>query len=147
MEPVRTPETIARAIAAAQRLPYERKGMVRQPFPVTDGKRAYGGRVSKEEALEAPIEDVPLRRLEGVQRGVSLRRLEQHVRSANVTEPGYRTPGGYPKDLPIVVKVGDRMIVHDGHHRLTAAKLLGGTEARARVVTMNPHPMTLWAHR
>jgi hypothetical protein len=51
---------------------------------------------------------------------------------------GTRAPGhGALIDLPIIVKMGGELFVHDGHHRLSAAHLRGEATARVRLVDLD----------
>ncbi len=136
------------ADAAAERLgelpKTGRPGWVRHPFPVASSD-AYGGRVTRDAAESADVREVPLDRLEGVQRHVSERKVRDYLERDGKAPEGARDQNGYPRDLPIVVETGGRLLIHDGHHRMTAQALLGHESAEARVVPIEPHPLTRWS--
>lgn len=142
--------TTEEAIRKAQELPglpeFTRQDRVPHPWPVASS-RAYGGKVEKQQALDAPVEEVPLDRLRGVQRGVRRDKLISYLNSGGDAEPGKASDNGYPRDLPIVVRTGGRLYIHDGHHRLTAHWLLGDEAAKARVVTIDRANLGKWADR
>jgi len=136
------------ALARLQRLPSlpGKKGRVSHGFPVASSA-AYGGKVSRKEADDAPVQNVPLAKLHGVQRGVQSNRVAEYLEEGGSAPEGLKSPSGYPRDLPIVVNTGGKLYIHDGHHRMTAQKLMGKTEAPARVVTIKLAMLKRWANR
>lgn len=138
-------EDALRKVDALPRLAgFPRQDRVPHPWPVGSSK-AYGGRITKDQALAAEVEDVPLAELTGVQRGVDRRKLRTYVKAGGDAPEGKASDSGYPRDLPIVVRCRGKLYVHDGHHRLTAHALLGDRTARARVVSAERPPLGRWA--
>lgn len=130
--------------------PGSNEGTVRHPFPVVDRaeylSRAKGAGIA---ALThaAPIALVNLSDVHGIQESVNAERLRMHIDDPGIYAEGQRAAGhGALVDRPIVVKVGGKLIVHDGHHRLTAAHLRGQTTAKVRLVDLDgdavPPPAT-----
>lgn len=117
------------------------EGTARVPFPSVgriEYLRAIKGANVPRRAEEAPIERVPLRGIIAIQSVVSAKRLDEHLSNPNVYAPGARTERtGMLVDLPIVVRVGGKLMLHDGHHRATAALLLGEKSLLARVVDLD----------
>jgi hypothetical protein len=140
----RVEAALRRADALPRLADFPRQDRVPHPWPV-ESSRAYGGKVSREQALEAPVEDVPLDRLLGVQRGVDRQKLRGYIEHGGDAPQGKESDSGYPRDLPIVVRTGGELYVHDGHHRLTAHALLGDKTAKARVVDINRPALGQWA--
>lgn len=123
----------------AQLMPGQRDGTVRVPFatmPHDEYKAAIKGKGIPARAAEAPIQIVSLSALTGIQRTVNTERLGDYVSGAAKSE-GRAVHTGMPKDLPVVVKLGGKMYIHDGHHRATAALLKGADSIRARVVDLD----------
>lgn len=124
---------------AATLLPGMNDGTVRVPFKVVSHdayKTAIKGKGVAKLISAAPKEVVPIARLHGIQRTVNSERLGQYVRG-EVQATGNESGAGFPKDLPVVVKTGGNLYLHDGHHRATAAHLRGASEIRARFVDLD----------
>lgn len=127
---------------ASLRLPSgDKPGVLRHPFKLADRtqylQQIKGSGVFKR-AEDAKIEDVPLSDLWGVQRHVNAERLQSHLESPDLVPAGARGPGhGGLIDIPTVVRIGGKSVIHDGHHRATAAHLRGQPSIRARVVDLD----------
>lgn len=119
----------------------ERDGTVRHPFPVTNREDYIAqikGRGIPKRVDEAPIKSVPLSELHGIQKTVNVERLSQHLEDENLVPEGQRSPhAGMLVDLPVVVKLGGKDYLHDGHHRATAAWVRGERAIGARVVDLD----------
>lgn len=119
----------------------ERDGTVRHPFPVTD-RDEYLARIKGKGIVAkvdtAPIKTVALRDLHGIQKTVNVERLAQHLEDENLVPEGKRSANaGMLIDLPVVVKMGGELFLHDGHHRATAAWVKGERAIGARVVDLD----------
>lgn len=110
-------------------------------------KRDYGNRVSEEQRTAAPVTDVPIAGLHSVQEGVYRERVRQYLLHPEMLDqPGRRNRGGYTTDVPIVVEYQGKRYLHDGHHRVVAARMLGEDTVRARVVPITRgQAMRAWA--
>lgn len=119
----------------------ERAGTLRVPFPDVahaDYLAMVRGRGIARLVDDAPVERVPLASLTAIQRSVNAERLEQHLDDPDLVPAGARKHGsGMLKDAPVVVRLGGKSYLHDGHHRATAALLRGETHVRARVVDLD----------
>jgi hypothetical protein len=93
------------------------------PWPVAD-KVSYlvacAGRV-RDLVDGAPVEHVDVAALTAIQETVSVARVKEHARNPGLAGGRINPKTGNPKDLPIVVRLGAREFIHDGHHRLAAA--------------------------
>lgn len=122
-------------------LPPVRAGAFQVPLEGTDRAaylKAIKGAGVYKRAETAPVEHVPIKDLRAIQRSVNEERVHQYVKDPKTTPTGKRAPGhGGLVDLPLVVRVNGEMCLHDGHHRVTAAKLRGKTHVRARVVDLD----------
>jgi len=117
------------------------EGTAKHPFPVTD-RQAYldavRGKGIAALTHKAPVGQVRLDKLNGIQQTVNRERLEQHLNNARMIPDGARGSGhGGLVDLPVIVRLGGQLIIHDGHHRLTAAKLRGDQTARVRYIDLD----------
>lgn len=126
------------AFARLEALPRVQHG-VQPPFEIGD-KATYdalkGGHLSRE-IREAPVVDVPLDGIRTIQKSVNADRVAQYLRDPGLTPKGAIGKHGGPIDLPIIVRVGGTRYAHDGHHRLSAAKLSGDTTIKARYVDLD----------
>ncbi len=86
----------------------------------------------------APIVPMPIANLTAIQHTINLERVAQYIQKPNMRRRGLRDPehGGLI-DLPIVVHVGGMSYLHDGHHRVTAEKLLGARLETVRYVDLD----------
>jgi hypothetical protein len=120
--------------------PGEKPGTLRHPFRVIDRAdylaQIKGAGIFKR-AETAPIEDVQLARLHGVQKTVNAQRLEEHVANPGLTPKGTRGEHGGKVDMPTVVRVNGVDAIHDGHHRASSAFLRGQKSMKARVVDLD----------
>jgi hypothetical protein len=111
---------------------------VAHPFPVAD-KDVYKAKHTNEEingAIDkAPIKDVPLAKIHAIQYSVKPGRVLTFIDRPDAVPPGYHDPehGGIV-DEPVVIKQDGKMYLHDGHHRATAAALMGDKTVKARLV-------------
>lgn len=89
-------------------------------------------------SLSAPTALVNLSDLVAIQGSVNRERLGQHLANPNMVAPGTRAPGhGMLVDRPVVVRKNGRLLIHDGHHRLTARVLRGFDTAKVRFVDLD----------
>lgn len=127
------------AIVKAENLPDSPTGKGKEvPFPYVD-RSVYKSRHSNREinhAIEdAPIEDVKVSDLHAIQHSVKKPRLAEYIRHPDAVPIGTRGPrAGVPTDHPIVIRQDGKMMIHDGHHRCTAAFITGEKTIKARVV-------------
>jgi hypothetical protein len=86
----------------------------------------------------APVIQVPVASLVAIQHTINAERVAQYIQKTNLRRRGMRDPkhGGLV-DLPIVVRLGGTSYLHDGHHRLCAAKLLGARLETVRYVDLD----------
>lgn len=86
----------------------------------------------------APVRDVRVDSLVGIQHTIKKARVLEYIDRPNLRRAGTRDPrhGGLV-DLPIVVRKGGISYLHDGHHRTTAAKLLGEPAIKVRFVNLD----------
>lgn len=68
---------------------------------------------------------VPIGQLQGQQPVVSRARVGRYIENFDQSR--------YNENLPIVLRYRNQYVVLDGHHKLSALKLMGETEARAQV--------------
>jgi hypothetical protein len=113
-------------------------GRVIAPFP--KGEDAPYDKVVGHDEMHrlikhAPLKAVPLASLvTNGQESVRADQVAHYV--SNKGEKGYRH-GKASTDHPIVVRVGGKDTIFDGHHRATAASLRGEKEIRARYVDLD----------
>ena len=117
------------------------EGTAKHPFPVTD-RQAYldavRGKGIAALTHKAPVGTVRLDKLNGIQQTINRERLGQHLANPRLIGDGTRAPGhGGLIDLPVVVRLGGKLIIHDGHHRLSAAQLRGDQTARCRFIDLD----------
>jgi hypothetical protein len=116
-------------------------GTVRHPFKVIPREEYLAkvrGKGIYRLAEKAPIVDVSLGELNGIQRTINTERLMAHLKNPGMIAKGQRAPGhGGLIDKPLIVKVGGQLCIHDGHHRCSAAKLQGDSTIRARYVDLD----------
>lgn len=111
------------------------------PFPYVDKNTQYRAHVPPqvvEHAIaNAPIGRVRLDEIHAIQHSVKPQVLTQYIEQPDAIPAGTTGPHGGPIDLPIVVRWRGRLLLHDGHHRATAAHLRGEKEIAARCVDMD----------
>lgn len=122
-------------------VPGTSEGTAKVPFPIV-GRETYLSKIKGsgifKRAEDAPKVRVPLDKLTGIQQTVNTERLSKYVDDPKSVKSGTRAPGhGGLIDLPVVVKKDNKLFIHDGHHRLTAAKLRGEPDARVRFVNLD----------
>ncbi len=88
----------------------------------------------KNQIEAAPVEDVPLVGIKATQPNVRRERVRDFVENPRVVPPGKRSLSGVLEDVPVLFEADGQRYVQDGHHRIAAAKLLGQTTVRARVI-------------
>ena len=134
----------SKALAAVSTLPKSPKpGRVLVPFEVgsNDYDRAIGKGSLKRRIAEAPVERVPTGKLvTNGQKSVRVDQLEHYISRPNASGSDHGGKGTHGTDHPIVVKIGGRHIIYDGHHRATAAVLRGEKAIDARVVDLDSPP-------
>jgi hypothetical protein len=102
-------------------------------------KHDYGNKVTEAQREASTVQQVPIKGLHAVQSGVSPERLRKFIEHPDlIDEPGRTNKGGYLTDVPIVVDFDGKRLVHDGHHRIVASRLLGDKTVPARVVKITP---------
>ena len=130
-----TASPAARAKARLAQLPESEHGTA-VPFPVVDGKEAFKARHTNAEInaaiVAAPIVRVPLAGLATYQRSVKAPRVAAYIDGA-APHPTSKA-GATPTDVPVVIRDKDTLTIWDGNHRATAAKLLGESMMKARLV-------------
>jgi uncharacterized ParB-like nuclease family protein len=81
---------------------------------------------------------VPLDQLSAFQGTVNAERVAQYAHDPGMVPEGKRAVHtGQLVDLPVVVRLEGRSIVHDGNHRVAAAKMRGEKTIRARVIDLD----------
>lgn len=94
----------------------------------------------------APAEVVPLEGLVATQPNVSVRDVAAYLENPDLKqERGFYGKSGALVDLPLVVRWDGTDYIHDGHHRLTAARLSGEDQATVRLLDLDARGCTLWA--
>lgn len=89
------------------------------------------------EAAVDHVVDFPLEWLVAIQHSVEPSRVVEYILNPQLISAGMRHPkhGGLI-DHPIVVRVHGANAIYDGHHRATAAKLLGEHAVPVRLVDL-----------
>jgi hypothetical protein len=85
----------------------------------------------------APVETVSYAGMRTIQHTTKSNRLESYVKKPDLIPKGARSPGGWPIDLPIVMRWRGELVLWDGNHRTTSAILSGEGKGRARVVDLD----------
>lgn len=111
------------------------------PWPVVDKKiyKDHFSNIELNQAIEnAPVRVIPLKDLHAIQHSVKPRQVANYIKHPNQIPQGQRHPehGGLV-DIPIVMQYKNRRYIHDGHHRLTAAHLMGERHHVARLVNLD----------
>ncbi len=91
--------------------------------------RDYGDQIEA-----APVEDVPIAGLKATHPSVRRERVREFVENPRACPAGKRSLSGVLEDVPVVFEADGQRYIHDGHHRIAAAKLLGQKTVRARVI-------------
>lgn len=141
----KTERTPAQALGELARMPsYGSSSLVQAPFPKIDKSEYLQGvdNAKLNAAIEAaPIKSVPLHKLRSIQGPVERARVAEFIQEPKQLPKGTRDPAhGGLTDIPVVVAKGEHLFLHDGHHRATAAKLLGKQSIQARYVTLPAAP-------
>lgn len=123
-------------------------GRVVSPLPHMDREEYQRGilNVDLNRGIDsAPVHAIPIDRLKGIQATVSRERVASFIDDPDQVERGHRDPEhGGKVDYPIVVQKGEHLFLHDGHHRVIAAKLMGHASIDARLVRVESEPGTMW---
>lgn len=126
---------------AGRMVPGSRPGTAQVPFPKISREQylaLVGGSGIPRLAEKAKIVPVRLDELRAIQSDVNLEQMTKHANDPLMNPPGSRASGsGMPIDRPIVVRKNGQLFIHDGHHRLTLAKLRGSGEALVRLVDLD----------
>lgn len=119
-------------------------GSLQHPFPVKlreDYLALVRGKGIFKRAEDVPVTRVPLSGLTAIQRGVNMERLAQHLENPRLIEEDARAPGhGGRVGVPVLVRVGGKTYIHDGHHRAVANYIRGQKDMSARVVDLDQKP-------
>jgi len=111
------------------------------PFPYLDRstyKEHFTNRQINQAIEDAPIESVSLDRLHAIQHSVQADKVKRYIADPDSVPKGARDPRHQgPVDVPIVVEYEKKVFIHDGHHRTTAAKLMGKKTVKARFVDLD----------
>ena len=99
--------------------------------------QAIGNRDLNARIASAPVREVPLKSLVGIQHTISPARVEQYIRDPELAKGVVNPKTGTPADLPIVVRLGGFDYLWDGNHRACAAFFLGSPSIRARYVDLD----------
>jgi hypothetical protein len=116
-------------------------GTVQHPFQMID-RDAYlsaikGAGIARR-THGAPIALVNLHDLVAIQGSINPERVGHHLADPKLYAPGARAPGhGMLVDRPVIVRKNGMLMIHDGHHRLTAMHLRGQTTAKVRFVDLD----------
>jgi hypothetical protein len=132
----------ARALARLGELPpSDKPGRVLVPFPVGDDSpydKVIGHKGLHKRIEAAPVKKVPIGTL--VTNGQKSVRVDQTAHYvSNKGEKGTKH-GTADTAYPIVVRVGGKNVVMDGHHRATAAWLRGEPRVEAKYVDLDVKP-------
>lgn len=115
--------------------------------------QSHGGPLSHRQLSEmshgAPVQMVRLADLTATQESVGSDEVERYVEDPErKLKKGVVNPkNGMLIDMPLVVLWRDEAYIHDGHHRLFAARTQGDEEAPARVVDADAAAFAKWAER
>lgn len=111
------------------------------PFPYAEReayKQGLSNRGVREAIESAPITRIPIQNLNAIQRTIRARTVREYIEDPDLVPEGTRHARHKGLvDLPIVVQRGGIRYIHDGHHRLTAAKLRGEDAATVRLVDLD----------
>jgi hypothetical protein len=108
-------------------------------------KHDYGNSVTQPMRESADVYEVPCKDLHAVQSGVSAAKVRGLLHHPEVFDrPGHVNDAGLSDDLPIVVRYGGKLYLHDGHHRVVAQRMMGAEQVRVRVVKIDT-PIVKWA--
>lgn len=107
-------------------------------FPYAD-KVAYKSKHSNEEINgridQASVKAVPIASIHAIQHSVKPGRVLTFINDPGAVAPGTHDPKHHGiVDHPIVIHQDGANYLHDGHHRATAAKLMGDKTIQARYV-------------
>ena len=89
-------------------------------------------------AAKTKPERVPISQLGAFQSSVNAERLASYVDDPTQIPKGKRAVhSGQPVDVPVVVRLDGKLLVHDGNHRVSAAILRGDRDIMVRVVDLD----------
>ena len=131
---------VQRALDALAELPpYPGKTKhVAHPFGWVDKSFIKDAHPNKEihAAIErAPVVEVPLASVVGIQHTVTPRTVAEYIKTGGFVPPGTRSPGhGGLIDFPVVIRQGGINALWDGHNRACCFALLGARTMLARLV-------------
>jgi len=134
-----TGDVFTNALRAAE--PGGTPGIIRVPLPVASRaeyvQQVKGKGVFKRAEKTKPT-DVPIEGLNAIQRTLNVERLSKYADDPDAVEKGTRASGhGGLVDKPVIVQVGGKRYIHDGHHRIAARKMSGATSVQARIVDLD----------
>jgi hypothetical protein len=109
-------DSIATGLRTADEVPFDRK-------------KDY-----KEEIDSAKVETVKISDLIGTQPTVRRSTVEAMMSNPYLIRTGKRNLSGTLEDLPVVVRFEGKNYLQDGHHRVTAKRMVGHSEVIARVI-------------
>ncbi len=108
-------------------------------LPYTDRvayKQDFTDREINDAIRKAAIETIPIQGLRAIQHSVRPERVRQYIDNPNLSA-GEKSEAGTPADVPVVVQYQGNRYIHDGHHRIVAAKLLGDHAIKARLAKLD----------
>ena len=138
-QPESTPEKLA--IAKLGKMEATCAGKVLIPFPIRDREvyeKAFGNKTINAAIAKSPVQAVPLDGLHGIQTSVNRDEVKDFIKDPNSVPRGKMSPRhGGPIDYPVVIQYRGERLIHDGHHRLTAALLRGEKTAMVRLTKLD----------
>lgn len=149
------PENHLRAWAAQEFAPPESRldmlppdgadGSVKHPFRTIE-RESYlasikGSGIARR-SQTAPIALVNMSDLIAIQGTVNRERVGHHLDDPYLYAPGAKSQNsGMLVDRPVVVRKNGMLLIHDGHHRLTAHHLRGIATAKVRFIDLDTDPV------
>ena len=111
-------------------------GRVMHPFPFAD-RGGYQGDITDEQNIKdairvAPMREVALDSLHAIQESVWPQWVRNYFDAEGAPARDHKTSA-----RPVVIERGGKRYIYDGHHRLTAKKLLGAKSAEVRYVDLD----------
>jgi hypothetical protein len=131
------PSKVARGIALLRAQPGSRVAIPLRYLDPAGIRAAFSEARIQELIKAAPVETVSFAGMRTIQHTVKAGRAESYVRKPDLIPPGSKSPGGWPVDLPIVMRWKGELVLWDGNHRTTATILSGDSRGRARVVDLD----------
>jgi hypothetical protein len=115
-------------------------GRVLVPLPYRsreNWKAVFSNHEINQAIRDAPERTVPVWGLKAIQKSVDPAIVMSYVRGRRRGDDDVHPKTGVPNDLPIVVSYRKERYVFDGHHRITATIVGGGSEVNARWVDLD----------